>query len=93
MKLNLYAVFDRASGVYDGPIPGQADGTMIRQFTDMCCNPEHQIGKHPDDYTLFKVGVWNDGTGELEDVVNEKLINGLEAVASRNNVVDFVEEA
>jgi hypothetical protein len=25
MKVNLYAVFDRCSGVYDGPHPGRAD--------------------------------------------------------------------
>ena len=87
MKVNLYAVFDRASGIYDGPIPGQSDGQMIRNFSDMALNADHQIGKHPEDYTLFKVGTWNDGTAELVDVVSEKLINGGECVANaRANV-------
>lgn len=81
MKVSLYAVFDRASGIYDGPHPGSADGQMIRNFTDMANNEEHPIGKHPADYTLFRVGTWNDGTGEVTDEVSEKLINGLEAVA------------
>ena len=35
MKVNLYAVYDSASGIYDGPIPGQSDGQMIRKFSDM----------------------------------------------------------
>ena len=86
MKVNLYAVYDRASGVYDGPIPGHSDGAMIRNFSDMACNAEHQIGKHPEDYTLFKVGTWNDGTGELVDVISEKLINGGEAIAASRNI-------
>jgi hypothetical protein len=29
MKQGLYAIFDRASGVYDGPLRGQADGVVI----------------------------------------------------------------
>lgn len=86
MKVNLYAVFDTASGVYDGPIPGQSDGTVIRGFTDQAQNPETPIGKHPECYTLFKVGVWNDGTGEVEDVVNTKMISGVEAVANTGEI-------
>lgn len=86
MKLNLYAIIDTASGVYDGPIPGKADGFVIRQFSDMACNAEHQIGQHPEDYSLIKVGTWNDGTGELEDLQNITMITGLEAVANARNV-------
>ena len=87
MKLNLYAVIDTASGVYDGPMPGKADGHMIRAFSDMACSDEHQIGKHPEDYALIKVGIWNDGTGELEDLQNITLITGLEAVANSRQSV------
>ena len=62
MIVNLYAVYDRCSGVYDGPIPGQSDGQMIRRFSDMAVG-DTEIGKHPEDYTLFRVGSWNDGNG------------------------------
>ena len=82
MKVNLYAIFDSASGIYDGPVPGHSDGQMIRSFSDFAVSDEHKIGQHPEDYTLFRVGTWNDGTGELVDTVNEKLINGAEAVAN-----------
>lgn len=87
MKVNLYAIYDRASGIYDGPVPGHSDGQMIRKFSDLACSAEHEIGKHPDDYTLFRVGNWNDGTGELNDIPSEKLINGAEAVAASRGVV------
>ena len=82
MKVDLYAVFDRCSGVYDGPIPGRADAEMVRNFTFMCTNKESKISQSPEDFTLFKVGKWNDGTGELEPSVPEKLINGAEATAN-----------
>ena len=81
MKVNLYAIYDRASGVYDGPFPGISDGAMIREFGDQVKNTDSKMGKHPDDFTLFRVGNWNDGTGELIDQVSEKLINGVEVLA------------
>ena len=78
MKVNLYAVFDSDSGVYDGPFPGQSDNLMIRKFGDMVKNKDSDVGKHPECFTLFKVGTWNDGTAELVDIVASKLVNGVE---------------
>ena len=85
MKISLYAVFDRCSGVYDGPIPGRADAEMVRNFSHMCGKPDSKLSESPEDYTLFKVGTWNDGTGELEDLVPVKLINGAEAISNLTN--------
>lgn len=87
MKKNMYAVFDTASGVYDGPIPGVSDGHMIRQFSDMAVAADHPIGQHPEDYSLIKIGVWNDATGEIQNLDNLTLITGLEAVAASRNIV------
>ena len=86
-KKNLYAVIDTATGIYDGPIPGVSDGQMIRAFGDMAVNAEHPIGQHPEHYALVKVGVWNDGTGELEDLQNMTMITGLEAVAQAQKTI------
>jgi hypothetical protein len=86
MKQGLYAIFDRASGVYDGPLRGQADGVVIRQFCDLAVGDDHPVAQHPEDYTLFKIGEFNDGTGELEPMVPEKLINGGEAVSQSRKV-------
>ena len=88
MKVNLYAVYDSASAVYDGPIPGLSDGQMIRKFSDMALNAESEIGKHPEDFTLFRVGSWCDSSAELVDIVTEKLINGVEVVAKSREIVN-----
>ena len=85
MIVNLYAVYDVCSGIYDGPFPGKTDGVMVRQFSDTVLKPDSPMNAHPGDYTLFKVGTWNDGTGEVVDIVTEKLINGLEAVANNGD--------
>ena len=81
MKVNLYAIFDSASGVYDGPFPSLADEAAIRDFTNVARNTETKVGRNPEYFTLFKVGTWNDGTSELVDINATKLINGVEALA------------
>ena len=82
MIVNLYAIFDRASGIYDGPLPGHSDAHIMRKFGDLAKNPDSDVGKHPGDFTLFRVGTWNDGTGKLVDTVTEKIVNGLEILAA-----------
>lgn len=92
IKKNLYAIIDTASGVYDGPFKGISDGQMIRVFSDLCMDAEHPIGAHPEDYSLIKVGNWNEGTGEINDLQNMTMITGLEAVANARKEVKPVPE-
>lgn len=66
MELKLYSVYDRAAGAYMTPAFMSADGMALRSFADQAKDASTQIGKHPEDYALFRVGKWNDHTGELE---------------------------
>jgi hypothetical protein len=88
MKVSLFAVFDVASGVYDGPVGSNTDATAIRQFTQMAINAETPIGKNPEDFSLVKVGRWDDAKGEIEPVDRVTVITANEAIA-RHNVVSM----
>ena len=65
MKVKLYAVLDSASGIYDGPVPANADGVAVRNFQNMSRDPNTAIGKNPEYFSLWRVGEWNDATGEI----------------------------
>lgn len=65
MKHRLYAVYDSKGGSYTIPFFDHAEGRALRTFKDCCNDPEHQFGKHPEDYTLFDVGQYDDDTGEI----------------------------
>lgn len=65
MKVKLYAVLDRDSGVYDGPVGCNADGVAIRNFTNMARNPESPIGRNPECFSIWRVGEWDDSTGSV----------------------------
>lgn len=86
MKLNAYTIYDVASGVYMRPFFSQADGQAIRGFNDIALDMNHEVGKHPEDYTLYRVGSFNDTTGKLEGEQLEKLTTGLEAVHTSRQV-------
>ena len=80
MKLNAYTIYDVASGVYMRPFFSQADGQAVRGFKDIATDADHEIGKHPEDYTLYRIGAFNDTTGKMEGEEMEKLTTGLECV-------------
>ncbi len=86
MKLNMYSIFDQASGLYCRPFFSQSDGEAIRSFTDLAVDAEHPVGKHAADYTLFRLGIFDDNDGKLTNEVNTVLGNALERMASAQNV-------
>ncbi len=86
MKTNLYAIFDTAAGIYDRMVFAQADGMVTREFQDLCVDAEHPYGQHPEDYSLFRLGNFDNLTGKILDEKNECLCTGLEVVAVSRNV-------
>lgn len=88
MKCFVYSVFDRASKIYDRPWIARSELEAQRAFTDEANRDGTPLNNHPDDYTLFLVGYWDDNTGELVPQVPTKVCNGAE-VQVPDNVVDF----
>ena len=86
MKQNIYSIFDTASGLYSRPFFTQSDAEAIRSFSDIAVDAEHPIGRHPSDYTLFRLGIFDDRDGKLTDEVNSSLCNALERIASAQSV-------
>lgn len=66
MKYFVYAVYDSCSAVYDRPFVMPADGAAVRSFADIACDADHPIGKHPEHYSLHRIGTYDDNTGVIE---------------------------
>ncbi len=81
MKLNMYSIFDTASGTYNRPLFARADGEIMREFQNLCTDKEHPCGQHPEDYSLFRLAIFNDLTGMVTNEDNECLSTGLEMLA------------
>ncbi len=81
MKLNIYAIYDTAAAVYQRPFTSQSDGEVTRTFSDIACDAEHPIGQHPEDYSLHRIGSFNDQDGKIIAEDRECIATALELVA------------
>lgn len=80
MIIKLFAVLDSASGVYDGPVPSNTEGTAMRSFTNMARNPDSPIGQNPSDFSLWYLGDYNDATGELSAAAKKCLAHAVDVI-------------
>lgn len=81
MKLMSYCFFDSAAGVYQRPFFLGADGEATRLFVDLVNEKDHAMNRHPNDYSIFRIGSFNDVSGRLEqDKLVECLMTGMQAI-------------
>lgn len=85
MKMNVYSIFDSAAGAYMRPFYCQADGQAIRMFSDIANDDNHDVGKHPKDYTLVRIGSYNDKDAKLSPEPVESLVTALEIRSQARN--------
>lgn len=71
MKLEMLAVKDEALEAYMRPFFAQSVGQAQRMFVDEVNNPQGEMHKHPNDYSLYHLGTWDDETGALQHQMNE----------------------
>lgn len=81
MKQKLYTVFDEKAEAFLPPFFVPTDGIAKRAFSDCVNSPDHQFGKHPQDYTLYFLGDFYEHDASIV-LVNRKVVgNGIEFLA------------
>lgn len=79
MILKVYTVKDAKAEAYLTPFYQHTTALALRQFEDMVKNPEHPFAKHPEDYSLWKIGDYDDLKGQLINLeLNEHLANAID---------------
>lgn len=68
MKLNVYTIYDSKVKAYMQPFMAQTNGQALRMFADTVQDDKTVINKHPEDYTLFALGSYDDQTGKYENL-------------------------
>lgn len=63
MMLKMYSVFDSKAAAFLPPFFMHTDNVAKRTFSDCANDPQHMFSKHPEDYTLFCLGSFDDVTG------------------------------
>ena len=70
----VYSIFDSCACVYGTPFVMDNDNTAIRSFTDYCHIPDTSLFKHPEDYSLVRLGSFNKKTGALETLFQPDIL-------------------
>lgn len=67
MKMEgVYSVHDAKSNTWLRPFISKTNATAIRDFETAVNQGEGMIAQYPGDFTLFKIGTWDELTGNIE---------------------------
>lgn len=67
MKLQILAIYDKASAMFMAPTFNASLGSGVRSFTDQVNtdNRENVMNQHPEDFSLHHIGVYDTDTGVI----------------------------
>lgn len=81
----IVTVFDRKAEYFLPIWLSENDETAKRQFINLVKESETMISKNPEDFIMFKVGKFDDKSGQVKEIVHHvELINGLTMGKGKN---------
>lgn len=83
----LYSVYDSKSKTYSNPFTALNDDEAKRSFFDAVHDNSTSISRHPEDYTIFRIGDFNVATAELTYSKHVSLGKGIEFKVVKEGVV------
>lgn len=63
MLLYVMAAFDKKAAAFMQPFYASRPEVGLRSFQEAANIEDHQVCKHPEDFSLFQLGTWDDNTG------------------------------
>lgn len=77
MKIQIVALFDKKVGMYEKPGFARHLGDALRDYEHLRKDVNTKIGKNPEDFDLWKLGTYDDETGEF---INDRqqLVSGIQ---------------
>lgn len=66
MKHVVFSVYDDKACFYSTPFCGKTDNEGIRMFMAAVCDSGTAIARFPADYSLYRLGIFDDSSGSLE---------------------------
>lgn len=67
MESKIYAIYDNKADAFMQPYFAGTAGLALRIFADNVNNPDTMLNKHPNDFCLYEIGVFDDATGNIEN--------------------------
>ena len=78
MKLNVYSIYDDTAKAYTQPFFMKNHGEAVRLFADeVNGSRDIPIKNHPEQFTLYYIGEWDNNSGNLELRDHQSLGKGI----------------
>jgi hypothetical protein len=90
MKLKVFSIFDSKAQCFAAPFFLPVVGAALRAFGDLADDPRSTVNKHPEDYSLFVIGEFDDSVGVLTECRHENLGNAASFISARNPSTEVV---
>lgn len=90
MKLGAYSIFDKKADVYSKPFFVGQDGEASRMFIDLVNDSKTTLHRHPEDYSLYRIGEFNDNSGEIIKCLPKHITNATTVKKSETNLFEDI---
>ncbi len=74
MKLLAFTIYDEKAECFAHPFFVSAIGIATRMLATWVSKTDSMIGQHPEDFTLYHVGTWNDNEAKFDNLNTPKFI-------------------
>lgn len=83
MQMQAYAVYDRKAESYAQPFFAPNHAVAIRNFEGAVRSGNSQLSTHPEDFSLWHLGEYDDEQGRFQNLQNPSQL--LTAMAAKGN--------
>jgi len=63
--MRVYTIYDTKAEHYGNPVFIRTDAEARRMFSQVANDMQTEIGKHPEDFILYRIGTWDAENGNL----------------------------
>ncbi len=74
----MFVIYDSKANAYMQPWFLTQNGMAVRAFSDCVNSDDHNFSRHPEDYTLFSLGEFDDQTAKITRAEPISLGNGVQ---------------
>lgn len=78
MILKMYSIYDNAAKTFNKCMFFSQDGEALRALIQEVNREDSMLCKHPEDYTMFRLGMMDTDNGEIIPETPEKIAFALE---------------
>lgn len=69
MLFNVYTIYDSKTKAYSKPFYAINEAVAMRSIVDLLTNGDSDPRRHPEDFHLYEIGIFDDSTGSFTGTI------------------------